>query len=272
MAKLKLSDTWKPFRGPNQMYSITSCRFGVKLVEMGRKPHRSKRVWLRICKNPGWPPTVLMDRRIFKKYTAIWKAQAGYRLDEESNIVPVTFLRQDWIDFATGLDYYITPTQTTTITGFKAFIAWQQAALSSQGLRWNAPLMFPYYYPFVQWPDPPATYDPWLLTEVDAEQQTPSRAIYYWPTPDPWNTEHSVVLYITRPAFKGQLETERTPIVINGYKVYFPGEPGEPYTDNSNWLSRWSCYGPGWITASMQIVDWATGSPSPIVGKRIHVV
>jgi len=254
------------------MYSITSCRFGVKLIEMGRKPHRSKRVWLRICKNPAWPPTILMDRRVFKKYTHLWKIGSGYRLDEESNIVPVTIHKDAWISFATGLDYYITPTQTTSITGFKAFIAWNQAGLTCQGLRWAAPLMFPYYYPFVQWPDPPATYDPWLLTSVNAEQQMPSRVIYYWPTPDPWNKEHACILYANRPAQEGRVETELPPIYTAGYKVYFPGEPGEPYSDNYGWVSAWSCYGTGWITASMQIVDWATGTPSPLVGKRIRVV
>jgi len=272
MAKLKLSDTWKPFRGPNQMYSITSCRFGVKLVEMGRKPHRSRRVWKRACKSPSNAPRILVDRRIFKKLTVNWKTGQGYRLQEDYTIVPVTIDKDAWISFATGLAYYITPTQTTSITGFKAFIAWNQAALSCIGYRWTLGLNFPYDYPTVQWPDPPATYDPFIITEVDAYQASPHGAIMIKPTPDPYLTEHAYIVYTTGPAHEGQLETERALLYAHGDKMYFPGEPELWYWDNGNGHGEWGCYWPGWITAAMQIVDWATGSPSPIVGKRIHVV
>jgi len=263
MAKLKLSDTWKPYRGPNQTYKIVSCRFGVKLIQPKHKPHRKPRSNFPIYCWPGNFP-IKADQHIFRIFANAWKTGAWWYYDG-SNPVWTDIDRDAWDAFAASIDYYISPTQTRTITGYQAFLAWQQANLQPDLTRIQRAYIWRPWYPTCQWPSPPAAYNPIITTSVSATYDDGTKKMTYTPTPYPPARNRNFILYTSGAAKKGRYESAWGHIMS-----FYDFRPWDwPLTENPHdncwWWGRWRCHGPGYVRPGFQFVDDDTGSPAPVV-------
>jgi hypothetical protein len=263
MAKLKLTDTWKPYRRHCQLYVVKGSRFGLMMSERGKRPHKKPKSQYAIkCMYPGFP--LLADQRIFSLLCLWWARGWGYHYDPYPP-EPVPINKAAWNAFAAAIDYYITPTQTTKLTGFRAYIAWNQTALSAQFLRIQTTTKWTTGYPFVQWPEPPASYAPILTQAVTMEIGPWYNWLTYTPDPQPPDVHRLALLYTSGAAQSGKIET-KGPLTYSYTDEHWQGDPlPEHYYDIGRHFSNWHCHGPGYVSGGLQIVDQATGSPAPIV-------
>jgi len=193
-----------------------------------------------------------------------WTTGAWWYYDG-SNPVWTNIDRDAWNAFAASIDYYISPTQTRTITGYQAFIAWQQANLQPDVRRFQSTTIWGSWYPPCQWPSPPPAYNPIITTSLTAWVAPWGQELIYRPQPWPPARNRVGIMYTSGAARKGRYESAWGHI-MSFYSFHPAGDPvDQDWQDNFWWWGRWRCHGPGYVRPGFQFVDDDTGSPAPVV-------
>jgi hypothetical protein len=263
MSKFKLIEAPPP-RNENQEYQIGDGPFGTFGRTRRKKGHSKPepRTWP--CGSDKEHAPYRADMRTFRSFAAKWKGAPAWSYSG-GIYTPVTVNQAAWKAFAAGLLYYYTPFKKRKITGYKAYQAWNNAALSAQFLRitysgdWNPK------HPAVQWPDPPATYSPILFTDIAVNKDPGFNPTYFNCDPQVGQLEHDVLLYTSGRPHPGWPNKKAPLFYTWTYEEDALDPPPYIYDDAGFFFINWYCYGDGIITVGMQIVDRATGSPSPIV-------
>lgn len=263
MAKMKLTDTWRPYRKHCQLFTVKGSRFGLMWSERAKGPRKHPFSYYPIhCSVPGYP--LKADQKIFKLMSLWWARGWGYHYDPYPP-EPRNIDKEAWKNFAAEIDFYITATQTVKLTGFKAFMAWNLTALSVQFLRIQVTTKFVVGYPYVQWPNPPAQYVPLLLTGVKAWVAHPWNYPSYTPIPQPPQVAHLAELYATGKSWKGHVEQKHPLVYLYTNELDEFVEPPYMYKVYLAHWYKWGCYGPGYVTPGLRLVHWPTGSPGNLV-------